>query len=72
MKRLADLKNMSDSKVRIIFSLTPLYYPPHTPLQYHACITAIEDNKKLKRKSNVFVSSTARNFGKALRMKKHG
>src|SRR3972149_3602501 len=49
VKRLADLKNMSDSKVRIIFSLTPLYYPPHTPLQYHACITAIEDNKKLKR-----------------------
>ncbi|MBI2556769.1 MAG: radical SAM protein [Planctomycetes bacterium] len=49
VKRLADLKSMSDSKVRIIFSLTPLYYPPHTPLQYHACITAIEDNKKLKR-----------------------
>ena len=49
VKRLAALKSMSDSKVRIIFSLTPLYYPPHTPLQYHACITAIEDNKKLKR-----------------------
>ncbi|MBI5795061.1 MAG: radical SAM protein [Planctomycetes bacterium] len=49
VERLADLKSMSDSKVRIIFSLTPLYYPPHTPLQYHACITAIEDNKKLKR-----------------------
>src|SRR3990170_1608977 len=49
VKRLADLKSMSDSKVRIIFSLTPLYYPPHTPLQYHACITAIEDNKKLKK-----------------------
>ncbi|HHT9146620.1 MAG TPA: B12-binding domain-containing radical SAM protein, partial [Candidatus Wunengus sp. YC61] len=49
VKRLADLKSMSDSKVRMIFSLTPLYYPPHTPLQYHACITAIEDNKKLKR-----------------------
>ena len=48
MKRLADLKNMSDSKVRIIFSLTPLYYPPYTPLQYNACITAIENNKKLK------------------------
>ena len=40
---------MADSKVRIIFSLTPLYYPPHTPLQYHVCITAIEDNKKLKK-----------------------
>ena len=49
VKRLADLKSMSDSKVRIIFSLTPLYYPPHTPLQYHACITAISDNKKLKK-----------------------
>jgi hypothetical protein len=49
VKRLADLKSMSDSKVRIIFSLTPLYHPPHTPLQYHACITAIEDNKKLKK-----------------------
>ncbi|MBI2471455.1 MAG: radical SAM protein [Planctomycetes bacterium] len=49
VKRLADLKSMSDSNVRIIFSLTPLYYPPHTPLQYHACITAIEDNKKLKK-----------------------
>src|SRR3990167_2520989 len=49
VKRLAALKSMSDSKVRIIFSLTPLYYPPHNPLQYHACITAIEDNKKLKR-----------------------
>ena len=48
VKRLADLKSMSDSKVRIIFSLTPLYYPPHTPLQYHACITAVDDNKKLK------------------------
>ncbi len=49
VKRLADLKSMSDSKVRIIFSLTPLYYPPHTPLQYHACITAISDNKKLRK-----------------------
>jgi len=49
VKRLADLKSMSGSKVRIIFSLTPLYYPPHTPLQYHACITAMDDNKKLKK-----------------------
>ena len=72
VKRLADLKSMSDSKVRIIFSLTPLYYPPHTPLQYHACITASEDNKKLKGKSSVSVSSTVWNSGKALRMKKHG
>ena len=45
VKRLADLKSMSDSKVRIIFSLTPLYYPPHTPLQFHGCLTAQEDNK---------------------------
>lgn len=45
VKRLADLKSMSDSKARIIFSLTPLYYPPHTPLQFHECITAQEDNK---------------------------
>ncbi len=45
VKRLSDLKGMSDSKVRIIFSLTPLYYPPHTPLQFHACLTALHDKK---------------------------
>lgn len=49
VKHLGDLKNMSDSNVRIIFSLTPLYYPPHTPLQYHECITAFEDKKQIRR-----------------------
>ena len=49
VKRLGDLKSMSDSSVRIIFSLTPLYYPPHTPLQFHECLTAIEDTKKIRR-----------------------
>lgn len=49
VKRLGDLKSMSDSSVRIIFSLTPLYYPPHTPLQFHKCLTAIEDTKKIRR-----------------------
>lgn len=48
-KRLGDLKGMTDSKVRIIFSLTPLYYPPHTPLQFHTCLTALEDKKKTKK-----------------------
>ena len=49
VKRLGNLKSMSDSKVRIIFSLTPLYYPPHTPLQFHECLTALEDQKKIRR-----------------------
>lgn len=49
VKRLGDLKSMSDSNVRIIFSLTPLYYPPHTPLQFHECLTALEDKKKIRR-----------------------
>ncbi len=49
VKRLENLKSMSNSTVRIIFSLTLLYYPPHTPLQFHACITAIEDTKKIRR-----------------------
>ncbi|HHT9130742.1 MAG TPA: radical SAM protein, partial [Candidatus Brocadiaceae bacterium] len=49
VKRLGDLKSMSNNNVRIIFSLTLLYYPPHTPLQFHPCITAIEDTKKIRR-----------------------
>lgn len=49
VKRLDDLKGMSGSNVRIIFSLTPLYYPPHTPLQFHECLTAIADIKKISR-----------------------
>ncbi len=49
VKQLGDLKNISDSNARIIFSLTPLYYPPHTPLQYHKCITALEDKKQIRR-----------------------
>lgn len=49
VKRLGDLKGMSDSSVRIIFSLTPLYYPPHTPLQYHECLTTLEDKKQIRR-----------------------
>jgi radical SAM superfamily enzyme YgiQ (UPF0313 family) len=49
VKRLGDLKCMADSNVRIIFSLTPLYYPPHTPLQFHECLTALEDKKKIGR-----------------------
>lgn len=49
VKRLGDLKSMSDSSVRIIFSLTPLYYPPHTPLQFHECLTAIKDTKQIRR-----------------------
>lgn len=48
-KRLGDLKSMSDSSVRIIFSLTPLYYPPHTPLQFHECLTALEDKRQIRR-----------------------
>lgn len=49
VKSLSDLKNLSGSNVRIIFSLTPLYYPPHTPLQFHSCLTAIEDKRKIRR-----------------------
>ncbi len=49
VKRLDDLKSMSGSNVRMIFSLTPLYYPPHTPLQFHECLTAINDNRKTGR-----------------------
>ncbi|MBU6391835.1 MAG: radical SAM protein, partial [Planctomycetes bacterium] len=49
VKRLENLKSMSNSTVRIIFSLTLLYYPPHTPLQFHSCIAAIEDTKKIRR-----------------------
>ncbi|MFN3532646.1 MAG: B12-binding domain-containing radical SAM protein [Candidatus Brocadia sp.] len=49
VKRLGDLKSMSDSSVRIIFSLTPLYYPPHTPLQFHECLTAIKETKQIRR-----------------------
>src|SRR3989338_5094457 len=40
---------MSGVNSRIIFSLTPLYFPPHTPLQFHACLTAIENKKKTQR-----------------------
>ncbi|MCF6149279.1 MAG: radical SAM protein [Candidatus Kuenenia sp.] len=47
VKSLADLKNLSHCKTRIIFSLTRLYYPPHTPLQFHLCQTALEENKKI-------------------------
>lgn len=49
VKRLGDLKSMSDSSVRIVFSMTPLYYPPHTPLQYHECVTALDDKKQIRR-----------------------
>ncbi|MEP9411311.1 MAG: radical SAM protein [Candidatus Brocadia sp.] len=49
VKHLGNLKSMSDSNVRIIFSLTPLYYPPHTPLQFHECLTAIKDTKQIRR-----------------------
>ena len=49
VKRLADLKSMSNSEVRIIFSLTPLYYPPHTPLQFHACLTAVEEKGNTRK-----------------------
>ena len=49
VKCLGDLKSMSGVNSRIIFSLTPLYFPPHTPLQFHACLTAIENKKKTQR-----------------------
>ncbi len=49
VKRLADLKSMSDSKVRIIFSLTPLYYPPHTPLQFNVCLTAVKEKGNTRK-----------------------
>lgn len=49
VKSLESLKSMSDSHVRIIFSLTPLYYPPHTPLQFHACLTSLGDIKNVKK-----------------------
>ena len=49
VKSLESLKSMSDSHVRIIFSLTPLYYPPHTPLQFHACLTSLGDIKNIKK-----------------------
>jgi len=49
VKRLGDLKSMTDCKVRIIFSLTPLYYPPHTPLQFHACLTSLEKQGKMNK-----------------------
>ena len=49
VKSLGSLRSMSDSHARIIFSLTPLYYPPHTPLQFHACVTAMGDIKNVKR-----------------------
>lgn len=48
VKHLGDLKSMSESNVRIIFSLTPLYYPPHTPLQFHECLTAIKNTKQIR------------------------
>ncbi|MCF6157644.1 MAG: radical SAM protein [wastewater metagenome] len=50
VKRLMDLRGMCDSKARIIFSLTPLYYPPHTPLEFHTCTTALEDKKNIRNK----------------------
>ncbi|NUN22643.1 MAG: radical SAM protein [Candidatus Jettenia caeni] len=50
VKRLADLKSMCRSNVRSIFSLTPLYYSPHTPLEFHTCITVLEDTKKIRKK----------------------
>lgn len=49
VKHIGDLKSMLDSNVRIIFSLTPLYYPPYTPLQFHECLTAIEEKKQMRR-----------------------
>lgn len=49
VKRLSDLKSMCGSNARIIFSLTPLYYPPHTPLEFHECITVLEDKKKIRK-----------------------
>jgi len=47
VESLADLKNLSHCKTRVIFSLTRLYYPPHTPLQFDICKTALEENKKI-------------------------
>ncbi|MBM4055697.1 MAG: radical SAM protein [Planctomycetes bacterium] len=47
VKSLADVRSLSHCNTRIIFSLTRLYYPPHTPLQFHRCQTALEENKKL-------------------------
>ncbi|MDR4506956.1 MAG: radical SAM protein [Candidatus Brocadiaceae bacterium] len=52
VERLEKLKSMTNSKARIIFSLTPLYYPPHTPLQFHACTTALEDDKHTRKELN--------------------
>ncbi|MGQ3684776.1 MAG: radical SAM protein [Candidatus Loosdrechtia sp.] len=49
VKRLMDLRSMCGSNARIIFSITPLYYPPHTPLEFHECMTALEDKKKIQR-----------------------
>lgn len=45
VESLEKLKSMSDCKVRIIFSIASLYYPPHTPLQFHECLTSLEQKK---------------------------
>jgi radical SAM superfamily enzyme YgiQ (UPF0313 family) len=49
VKRLMDLRSMCAGNARVIFSLTPLYYPPHTPLEFHECTTALEDKKKIRK-----------------------
>lgn len=62
VKSLGSLKCMSDSHVRIIFSLTPLYYPPHTPLQFHACVTSIGDIKNIKKEIERACKSSGMEF----------
>ena len=49
VKQISDMKKISDCNARIIFSLTPLYYPPHTPLQFHACLTAVEEKGNTRK-----------------------
>jgi len=62
VKSLGDLRCMSDSHARIIFSLTPLYYPPHTPLQFHACVTATGENKNVRKEIERVCKSNTMEF----------
>lgn len=62
VKRLMDLRTLCDSNARVIFSLTPLYYPPHTPLEFHECITVLEDKKKIRNKIEYLCKSHGAEF----------
>jgi len=62
VKSLADLRDMSKKKTRIIFSITRLYYPPHTPLQFHECNTSITNNKNIAKELEKICRSKGMEF----------